>query len=130
MNRLIENFRKRTQKERLDLIDNAGADVLKSVLPIIDDFERAVANNATIDDPEKLKANFSMLYDKMLKTLGVKGLKKMNSKGTDFDPELHEAITKIPAPTPDLKGKVVDAIEDGYYLNDKIIRFAKVVVGE
>jgi molecular chaperone GrpE len=126
----FENYRKRTQKEKLDLISSAGTDMLKTIIPLLDDFERAIVANSKLDDTKALRDNFSMMYEKLQSTLSTKGLKKMNAKGTKFDSELHEAITKITAPSKKEKGKVIDAIEDGYYLNDKIIRYAKVVVGE
>lgn len=126
----FDNFRKRTAKERLELIQTAGAATITSILPVLDDMERAIANNATVEDPAVLKEGFALVQQKFAKTLGQQGLEQMQAKGTAFDADLHEAITKIPAPTPDLKGKVVDVIENGYLLNGKVIRYAKVVVGE
>jgi len=125
----FENFRKRAAKERIDLIMNGGADVFKLLLPIVDDFERARTNMETADDVPSVKEGVELIYHKLVKELGNKGLKAMETKGEVFDSELHEAITQIPAPSEDMKGKVVDELEKGYFLNDKVIRFAKVVVG-
>ena len=125
----FENFRKRTTKERIDLIKNGGEDIFKLMLPIIDDFERARTNMETAKDVPSVKEGVELIYHKLVKELGNKGLKPMESKGEVFDSEIHEAITQIPAPSDDLKGKVVDEVEKGYFLNDKVIRFAKVVVG-
>jgi molecular chaperone GrpE len=125
----FENFRKRTTKERIDLIQNGGEDIFKLLLPIIDDFERARTNMETAKDVPSVKEGVELIYHKLVKELGNKGLKPMESKGEVFDSEVHEAITQIPAPSDDLKGKVVDEVEKGYFLNDKVIRFAKVVVG-
>lgn len=126
----FDNYRKRTMKEKVDLISNAGAGVVKDLLPILDDFERAIKSNETVTDEAALKEGFSLISTKINSILTAKGLKKMEAKELPFDSEVHEAITNIPAPTEDLKGKVVDVIEQGYYLNDKVIRYAKVVVGQ
>jgi molecular chaperone GrpE len=126
----FDNFRKRTNKERIDLINSASAGVMKDMLTIIDDFERAIQNNENVEDIQAVKEGFQLIYQKFKGILESKGLKAMNSKGEAFDSELHEAIANIPAPTEDDKGKVVDDVEKGYYLNDKVIRFAKVVVGQ
>ncbi|MCF8463565.1 MAG: nucleotide exchange factor GrpE [Flavobacteriales bacterium] len=125
----FENFRKRTTKERIDLLKSGGEDIFKLLLPIIDDFERARANMEMATDVPSVKEGVELIYHKMVKELGNKGLKPMETKGEVFDSEIHEAITQFPAPTEDMKGKVVDELEKGYYLNDKVIRFAKVVVG-
>jgi molecular chaperone GrpE len=125
----FENFRRRTAKERLDLMKSAGEDVFKLLLPIIDDFERARTNMETAEDVPSVKEGVELIYHKLIKELEHKGLKPMEAKGEVFDSEIHEAITQIPAPSEDMKGKVVDEIEKGYLLNDKVIRFAKVVVG-
>jgi molecular chaperone GrpE len=122
----FDNFRKRTIKEKSELIQNASERVIIELLPILDDFERALANN---DDPE-LVEGIKLISSKMLGIFEKQGLKKMVSKGEKFDMDLHEAITEIPAPEEKLKGCVVDTVEEGYYLNDKVIRFAKVVVGK
>lgn len=125
----FENFRRRTAKERLDLMKSAGEDVFKLMLPVIDDFERARANMETATDVPSVKEGVELIYTKLVKELGNKGLKPMETKGETFDPEFHEAITQFPAPSDDMKGKVIDEVEKGYFLNEKVIRFAKVVVG-
>ncbi|MDG2343037.1 MAG: nucleotide exchange factor GrpE [Flavobacteriales bacterium] len=125
-----ENYRKRTAKEKIDILTNASENVIKDLLPVIDDFERAIANNDKIEDIEAIKEGFGLIFNKLYKTLTAKGLKPMDSKETEFNIDLHEAITKIPAPKKALKGKVVDVVEKGFLINEKVIRFAKVVVGE
>lgn len=126
----FENFRKRTNKEKVDLISTASAGVLKDLLTVLDDFERAIQNNENVDDAQALKEGFQLIYNKFKTILEGKGLKAMEAKGGEFDSEIHEAIANIPAPSDELKGKIVDDVEKGYYLNDKVIRFAKVVVGQ
>jgi molecular chaperone GrpE len=126
----FDNYRKRTSKERLELFKTAGQDILTDLLPILDDFERAMQNMESSDDAEAIQTGINLIYNKFKNILENKGLKHFKSIENDFDPEVHEAITKIPAPSKKLKGKVVDEIEKGYMLNDKVIRFAKVVVGE
>ena len=126
----FDNFRKRNARERLDLVQTAGKDVIVSLLDVLDDSERAQKQLETSNDAEAIKTGVALVFNKLKNTLQAKGLKPMNSTGQDFDPDLHEAITEIPAPSPALKGKVVDEVQKGYYLNDKIIRFAKVVVGK
>ena len=116
-----ENYRKRTNLEKADLLLNGSREMMKAILPVIDDFERALA--ATGDD-EGVK----LIYTKLIKILEQKGLKAMEVKGEKFDENLHEAITRIPAPDPAQKGLVMDVVEKGYYLNDKVLRYAKVVV--
>ena len=116
-----ENYRKRTNLEKADLLLNGSREMMKAILPVVDDFERALA--ATGDD-EGVK----LIYNKLMKILGQKGLKAMESKGTRFDEAMHEAVTQVPAPAPDQKGMVIDVVEKGYYLNDKVLRYAKVVV--
>lgn len=126
----FDNFRKRTMKEKADLISSASSGVVKDLLPVMDDFERAIQSNQTSEDLEGLKEGFLLIYNKMKNILTSKGLKPMESKGLPFDADLHEAVTNIPAPSEEEKGKVVDEIEKGYYLNEKVIRYAKVVVGQ
>lgn len=116
-----ENYRKRTNIEKADLLLNGSREMMKSILPVIDDFERALAVK---NDDEGVQ----LIYNKMMKILEQKGLKAMEVKGEKFDEALHEAVTQIPAPTPEQKGTVIDVIEKGYYLNDKVLRYAKVVV--
>lgn len=125
----FDNYRKRTNKEKLDLIATASASVLKDMLGVLDDFERAMINNENVEDLQAVKEGFTLIYTKMKSMLEAKGLKQMEAKHTDFNPDFHEAIANIPAPTDELKGKVVDDVEKGYFLNDKVIRYAKVVVG-
>ncbi len=125
----FDNFRKRTNKEKVDLINSAGEGILKDLVPTLDDFERAIKNNETSEDINGVKEGFHLIYNKFKHTLESKGLKPMESEGQDFDVEIHEAIANVPAPSKKQKGKVIEAVEKGYYLNDKVIRFAKVVVG-
>ena len=125
----FENFRRRTAKEKLDLLNNGHAELLKAILPIVDDFERAMQSFETADDLVALKEGVELIYTKFTKTLEAKGLRPMEAKGHVFDADLHESVTQFPAPTDDLKGKVVDEIEKGYFLHDKVLRYAKVVVG-
>jgi molecular chaperone GrpE len=126
----FDNFRKRNAKERLDLIQTAGKDVISSLLDVLDDCDRAQKQLETSDDLKTIKEGVMLVFNKMRNTLQAKGLKTMESREQDFNPDLHEAITEIPAPSDALKGKVLDEVQKGYYLNDKIIRFAKVVVGK
>ena len=125
----FENFRKRTIKEKGDLIMNASEGVVKDMLPVLDDFERAIDNNQTSDDASAIKEGFQLIYNKFNNVLLGKGLKAMESKGETFDIDHHEAITNIPVDKKQ-KGKVVDVVEKGYFLNDKVLRYAKVVVGQ
>lgn len=126
----FENYRKRTNKERLDLITNANSDLLKDLVPVIDDFERAIANNVESNDIDGIKEGFLLIYTKYKGLLQSKGLKAMDAKGNLFDSELHEAIANLPTEDKKMKGKVIDDVEKGYFLNDKVLRFAKVVVGQ
>jgi molecular chaperone GrpE len=126
----FDNYKKRNAKERLDLLNTAGKDIILSILPTLDDLNRAIASAETATDVSSVRDGFVLVKNKLFNSLSQKGLKPMDSISQDFNPDIHEAITKIPAPTPDLKGKVVDEIERGYTLNEKIIRYAKVVVGE
>lgn len=126
----FENFRRRTAKEKLDLLKTASGDVIKQLLPVVDDLERAIKYNENATDIEAVKEGFTLVYNKMKATLEQQGLKEMEAINQPFDVEIHEALTKIPAPTEDLKGKVVDVMEKGFLLNEKVIRYAKVIVGE
>lgn len=125
----FENFRRRTAKEKLEMISGASADTVKLILPIVDDFERAKVSFDSSTEIDALKEGVDLIYTKLFKALESKGLKAMESKGAEFDAEIHESIAQFPAPSEDLKGKVIDEIEKGYYLNDKVIRYAKVIVG-
>jgi len=126
----FENFRRRTAKDRLDWMQTASKDVLVSMLPVVDDFERALKAVENLSETEKKAVEgFDLIHKKMVGIFTKVGLKPMESIGQPFDAEIHEAITQFPAPSEDLKGKVIDEVEKGYYLNDKVIRFAKVVVG-
>lgn len=126
----FDNYKKRTMKEKLDLMATAARDTMSALLPVLDDFDRAKSNAELADTSESLSEGVALVYQKLYNTLSIRGLAPMESTGEVFDPELHEAITEIPAPTEDMKGKVVDTIEKGYTLKDKIIRHAKVVVGK
>jgi molecular chaperone GrpE len=126
----FENFRRRTSKEKLDLIGTANADLVKSMLPVVDDFERAAQSFESSSDLEALKEGVFLIQQKFTKTLESKGLKPMNAKGEVFDADLHESVAQFPAPSEDMKGKVIDELEKGYFLNDKVVRYAKVVVGQ
>lgn len=126
----FDNYRKRTNKEKFDLINSAGEQVMLSILEVIDDTDRADEQIRTSQDVEALRQGVLLIFNKLKSVLQSKGLKEMESTGTVFDPELHEAITEIPAPKSKLKGKVIETVQKGYYLNDKIIRHAKVVVGK
>ena len=126
----FDNFRKRTSKEKLELIQTAGKEVIGALLEVLDDADRAQKQLGTAADISTAREGLKLVFNKLRSILQAKGLKPMESIGSDFDPDKHEAITEIPAPTADMKGKVLDEVEKGYYLNDKIIRFAKVVVGK
>jgi molecular chaperone GrpE len=125
----FDNFRRRTIKEREDARKLEGRDVIVSLLPVLDDFERALRSMENATDVKPVKEGVELIQNKLKNALTQKGLKAMESIGNPFDPELHEAITNIPAPTEEWKGKVIDEMEKGYYLNDKVVRFAKVLVG-
>jgi molecular chaperone GrpE len=124
----FDNFRRRTSKERVELLQTAGKEVITSLLPVLDDFDRALKAMETATDVIPVKEGVALVQNKLNSILTSKGLKPMEAKGQVFDADLHEGITSIPAGD-DLKGKVVDELEKGYYLNDKVVRFAKVVVG-
>ncbi len=127
----FDNFRRRTQKEKLDLYKTAGEDIFKSLIPIMDDFERAKKSMEETEDYHSLKEGVDLIFSKFLNVFKSNGLEPMESAvGKDFDSDLHEAVTQIPAPEEKLKGKVVDEIEKGYVLKEKVIRYAKVVVGQ
>lgn len=125
----FENFRRRTTKERLEWMQNASKDLMVELLPVVDDMERALKSMQQAGEG-KAAEGMELIYKKLYGTLEKKGLKPMNAQGEAFDPEIHEAVTQFDAPTEDMKGKVIDELEKGYFLNDKVIRFAKVVVGK
>ena len=125
----FDNFKRRTQKERVELLQTAGKDVIVSLLSVLDDFDRALKSTETAADVQAVREGVILIHSKLKNLLVQKGLKEMESINTTFDTDLHEAITKVPAATEDQKGKVIDELEKGYTLNDKVIRFAKVVVG-
>lgn len=127
----FENFRKRTSKEKSEFLLTANKDLIIDLLPVLDDFERAIkVNNETEElDAAKLKEGFELIYDKFDKIIKKKGVEEIEAHGKEFDTEHHEAITQIPAPSEDLKGKIVDVIEKGYKMGEKVIRYAKVIIG-
>ncbi len=126
----FDNFRKRTLKEKADLIKSGGETVLARLLPVIDDFDRALGTLKGVDDNDPSKMGFILIFNKFQEFLKQSQVMEIEATGLDFDVELHEAITKIPAPAEELKGKVVDVVEKGYLLNGKVIRYAKVIIGE
>jgi len=126
----FDNFRRRTIKEKADLIKSGGETVLVNILPVIDDFERALGSLKEVPDEDAGKQGTLLIYNKFQEFLKQNSIKEIEALEQDFDVDLHEAITKIPAPNNELKGKVVDVVQKGYCLNDKVIRFAKVVIGE
>ena len=126
----FDNYRKRTIKEKQDVIKLASRDVLSAMLPAVDDFDRAIKVASENENEADIPEGIILIYNKLFKALEQQGIKEMETNGQDFDPELHEALTKVPAPSEEMKGKIIDTIEKGYLLNDKIIRYAKVVVGE
>lgn len=126
----FDNYRKRTMKEKADLIKAGGESVLISILPVIDDFERALNLLKDLPDDDAGKIGTQLIYNKFADFLKVNNIKEIEAINQPFDVDMHEAITKIPAPSEEMKGKVVDVVQKGYYLNEKVIRFAKVVIGE
>lgn len=126
----FDNYKRRTAKERMDLIQTAGKDVIVSLLDVLDDCDRAEKQLNTSDDIAIQKEGIQLVFNKIRSTMQAKGLNAMESIGKDFDAEFHEAITEVPVPDNKLKGKVIDEVTKGYSLNEKIIRFAKVVVGK
>jgi molecular chaperone GrpE len=124
----FDNFKKRSVKERFELMKTAAQETITSLLPVLDDFDRA--KKSAESGAESFSEGVQLVYNKLFSTLDHKGLKAMESTGVDFDPEWHEAITDIPAPSEEMKGKIIDTIENGYTLNEKIIRYAKVVVAK
>ncbi len=126
----FDNFKRRTVKEKLDLMRTAAQDTMTALLPVLDDFDRAKKNAEDDKNTEVFTDGIRLVYQKLYSTLTQKGLEAMESTGDAFDPELHEAVTEIPAPSEEMKGKIIDTIEKGYKLGDKIIRHAKVVTGK
>lgn len=126
----FDNYKRRSAKERIELIQTAGKEVITSMLDVLDDCDRAEKQLQSATDISQVKEGVQLVFNKLRNTLQSKGLKAMESINTEFDVEKHEAITEIPAPAPALKGKVLDEVTKGYYLNDKLIRFAKVIVGK
>ena len=126
----FDNYRKRTIKEKSDIIKTAGEEVFKSFLPVIDDFERAIKANEKVDNPETIKEGIQLIYTKLRSNIQQKGLVAIESIGNNFDSDTMEAVTHIPATDESQKGKVIDEIEKGYKLGDKVIRFAKVIVAQ
>ncbi|MDE5420813.1 nucleotide exchange factor GrpE [Ancylomarina sp. DW003] len=126
----FDNYRKRTLKEKMELAKSGGEKILVNVLPVMDNFERALKSVDESTDIEGVKEGIKLIYTNFKDFMTQQGVKEIEATNLDFDTDVHEAITKIPAPTEELKGKVVDCIEKGYFLNEKVIRFSKVVVGE
>jgi molecular chaperone GrpE len=126
----FENYKKRSLRERMELIQTAGKEVIGDLLDVLDDCERAEKQINASDDIEQIREGVMLVFNKLKNVLAAKGLKPMETIHQDFDPDKHEAITEITAPSTELRGKVIDEIQKGYYLNDKIIRYAKVVVGK
>lgn len=126
----FDNYRKRVIKEKSELILNGGENVIKSLLPVIDDFERALQSIDKSDDNETLKQGVELIYQKLMKALESNGLKVIDTKDSDFDTDFHEAVALVPVPADELKGKVIDCVQKGYKLNEKVIRHARVAVGQ
>lgn len=126
----FDNFRKRVRREKEDLLKNGNEKILAGLLPIVDDFERGLEATRNSEDPNAIREGMELIYNKLVKYLEQNGVKAMESTGMDFDADLHEAIATIPAPSEDLKGKVIDTTQKGYTINDKVLRHAKVAVGE
>ncbi len=126
----FDNYRKRTLKEKAELILNGGEKAVSAILPVIDDMERALANGEKTDDPAVLREGMELIYNKMMKALESLGVKKIDTDNADFDTDMHEAVAMVPGMGDDKKGKVIDCLQTGYQLNDKVIRHAKVAVGQ
>jgi molecular chaperone GrpE len=126
----FDNYRKRTLKEKAELILNGGEKAVSTILPVIDDMERAIENGAKTDDPDVLREGMELIYNKMMKALEGLGVKKIDTENADFDTDVHEAVAMVPGMGDDKKGKVIDCLQAGYQLNDKVIRHAKVAVGQ
>ena len=126
----FDNYRKRTLKERAELILNGGEKVISAILPVVDDMERAMENGKTTDDPQVLREGMELIYHKMMKVLEAQGVSAIETENADFDTDLHEAVAMVPGMGGDKKGKVIDCMQRGYKLNDKVIRHARVAVGQ
>ena len=126
----FDNYRKRTLKEKMDLIKLAGEDILLKLLPVMDDFDRALQTMNEATDCKAMKEGVDLIHSKFKEFLSSNGIKEISARNEEFDTDLHEAVTKIPAPSKKMKGKVVDVVEKGYFLHDKVIRYSKVVIGE
>lgn len=126
----FDNFRKRTLREKLELVENGGAEVLKAMLPVLDDMQRAAQASEKSDDIAALREGEKLVVQKFAEVLKQRGVTEIESAGAEFDPDVHEAVAKFPAPEKEMKGKVIDVVQRGYRLGDKILRYAKVVVGE
>lgn len=126
----FDNFRKRTIRERAELIKNAGEKAMEGILPVVDDFERAIQAGENTDDIAALREGITLIYNKFMKYLESNGVKPIESTGADFNTEYHEAVTTFPAPDESQKGKVIDTVQKGYMINDKVLRHSKVVVGQ
>lgn len=126
----FDNYRKRTLKERAELILNGGEKVLTAILPVVDDMERAIENGAKTDDPQVIREGMELIYHKLLKVLESQGVNIIETEDADFDTDVHEAVAMVPGMGDDKKGKVIDCLQKGYKLNDKVIRHAKVAVGQ
>ena len=126
----FDNYKKRVSKEKLDLISTASEKVLVSLLPVIDDFERAIAANEKVDDVDSIKEGFNLIYNKLVQMMKRFDVEEIQAKGEEFNTDFHEAVTHFPAQKEEDKGKVIDVTEKGYKLKDKVIRYAKVVVGQ
>ena len=126
----FENYRKRTLKERAELIQNGGETFITAILPVLDDMERAIENGAKTDDPTVLREGMELIHQKFMKTLESQGVSKIETTDADFDTDVHEAVAMVPGMGDDKKGKVIDCLQQGYKLNDKVIRHAKVAVGQ
>jgi len=126
----FDNYRKRTLKERAELILNGGEKFITAILPIIDDMERAIESGAKTDDPEVLREGMTLIHQKFMKILEAQGVSKIDTENADFDTDVHEAVAMVPGMGDDKKGKVIDCLQQGYKLNDKVIRHAKVAVGQ
>ena len=126
----FDNFRKRTLKDKAEIIKNGAESAMRNILPIIDDFDRALQATATSEDVAAVREGVELIYNKFIKYLESNGVKEMTTTGETFDADLHEAVTTFPAPSEDLKGKIIDTVQKGYSINDKVLRHAKVVVGQ